>query len=192
LLEELQLCTVLSVGVVDGVQISLEISEGKFIGRLEFAVVLVVFLYCVVGEVYEFVVEVFHVELLGGCSDVAVLVPVALLIAVDAADADVGADVELPLLVEEGHDVLLDDVGARTALFVDGVRPDNGLYLFDAFHHLDSGASVGVLAGFDQPGVAAFGFEPLHWLVLYLFVLVGNGVSSSLELFLKLAELLIV
>jgi len=190
-LEELVLGGVFSVGVVDCVKVSLEVSEGEFIGRFEFAVVFVVLLYCVVGEVYEFVVEILHVELLGGSADVAILIPVPLLVAVAAVDADVGTNVEFAFLVEEGHDVLLDYVGAWTSLFVHCVCSYYCFDLLDALHYLYSCASVCVLAWFDEPGVATFGLEAFHRLVFGFLVFVVDGVCPSVELFLKLREFLI-
>ncbi len=55
--------SVFRIGVVDRVKVALKISIGQFVGRLEFAVILVVFLDCIVSEMYKLVVEVFHVEL---------------------------------------------------------------------------------------------------------------------------------
>jgi hypothetical protein len=89
----------------------------------------VVFLNGVVGEVDEFIVEVFHVELLGSRTDVAVLIPVTFLIAVAAVDTYIGTNVEFTLLVQEGHYVLLNYVGAGSALFVYSVCTNYGFDL---------------------------------------------------------------
>ena len=83
LLVEFVLLSVFVV-VVHSIKVSLEISVRQLIGRLEFAIILMVLLHCVVCEVYKLVVQVFHIELLGSSSDVAVLEPIALLVSVYA------------------------------------------------------------------------------------------------------------
>ena len=72
-------------------------------------------LHCVIREMDKLIVEIFHVELLGSSSYVAILEPIAFLMSVDARQANVASNVKFPLLVKERHDVLLHYVGSRTA-----------------------------------------------------------------------------
>ena len=64
LLVEFVLLSVFVV-VVHSIKVPLEISVRQLVGRLEFAIILMVLLHCIVGEVYKLVVQVFHIELLG-------------------------------------------------------------------------------------------------------------------------------
>jgi hypothetical protein len=63
----------------------------------------------------ELIIKILHVKFLRGGPDVAVLVPIPLLVAIDACDADVGANVKFAFLVEKWHDVLLKDMGPLLA-----------------------------------------------------------------------------
>lgn len=105
-----------------------------------------ILLHCIVGQVNKLVIKVLHVELLRSSTDVAILIPVPFLIAVRTADANVRPNVELSLLIQEGHYVLLDDMSTRATLFVHCVCSDNSLNLLNTFHHLYSCSSVGVFA----------------------------------------------
>lgn len=78
-----------------------------------------VLLNCIVSEMYELVVEIFHIEFFRGSSNVSVLKPIPFLIAIDASNADVRSNIEFSLLVEERHNVLLDDMSAWPSHFVD-------------------------------------------------------------------------
>jgi hypothetical protein len=66
----------------------------------------------------EFIIQIFHVELFGSSPDITILIPISLLVSINTSYADIGSDVELSLLVEKGHYVLLDDVGARPPHFI--------------------------------------------------------------------------
>ena len=168
-LEELQLGAL--AGVYGGVEVALEVGVADFVGGLVFAVVFVVFLHGIVGEVDEFIVEVLHIELLAGGADVTVLVPVALEMPVETGHYHVSAYVELAFLVEEWVYVLLDDMGAGASLAVHSLPPHYLSDLLNAIHHLDSHALVGVLAGLHQPGVPPAGLEAGCVFILLLFFL---------------------
>ena len=193
LLIKLQLVSILSIRVVNSIKIALEIGEGKLVSWLEFSVVFVVFLDGIVGQMDKLVVEIFHIEFFGGRADVAVLIPVTFLIPVDASHANVRPDVELALLVEKRHDVLLNDVRASSAHFVSLVTLDDLNDLIDALNDLDAGSSVCVLAWLNKPSVALFSLEAmLKLLVLLLLLFVLDIFSAFLILFLEFSEFLIV
>lgn len=152
-----------------------------------------VLLHGIVGEMNELVVKILHIELLGSCPNVSILIPVPFLISVDAGHADVGADIELAFLVEEGHDVLLDDVGTSPAHFVHLVTLDNLSDLLDGLYDFNAGASVGVLSRFDEPSVSFLGFGGvLELLVLLLLLFLLQTLGPLLKLLLEPEELLII
>ena len=85
---------------------------------------------------------------------VAVLVPVALQVSVDRGGHGVAANVEFAILVEQGPlDVLLDDVAALVAVHL--LRLDQLLDVVEVAADLDTAATIGVLAGLDDPQIVA-------------------------------------
>lgn len=121
------------------------------------------------------------------------MIPVTFLISVDASHADVRSDVEFAFLVEEWHDVFLDDVGTSSAQFISFVAFDDFNDLIHAFYYLDASSSVCVLTWFDKPSISLFSLEAmLKLLVLLLLLLVLDELSTLLILFLELCELFIV
>lgn len=151
-----------------------------------------VLLDCIVGEMDESIVEVLHVEFFGGCADVAVLVPIAFLIPVDAGDANIRSDIKFSFLVEEGHDVLLNDMSARATHFVNPISADDLFDLLQTFHDLNTCASVRVLSRFDQPRISFFRLKTVFKLLILLFLLLLlNTFCPPLILLLKFFELLV-
>ena len=151
------------------VKVFLKIREAEFIGIFEFAVAFRLFLNGVVGEVDELVVELFERELLAGGADVAVLVPIGLDVALDAGEKHEHADVELAFVVEKGVlDVFLDDVGVFVVV---------DLHVMDVVEDVDALASVGLLAGLDDPDCRPKG--PPEFVELFLR---GDVVSEWDEL----------
>ena len=67
---------------------------------------------------YELIIEIFHGKLFGCSSNVSILKPVSLLVAINARHADIRPYVELSFLVQKGHDIFLDDMGTRTTHLV--------------------------------------------------------------------------
>lgn len=174
------------------IQITLKISKGQLISRLKFTIILMVLLHGIVSKMNELVIKILHIELLGCSTNVSVLIPVPFLISVDACHADVGADIKLAFLVEEGHDVLLDDVGTSSAHFVHLVTLDYLSDLLDGLDDFNTGASIGVLSRFDKPSISFLGFGGvLELLVLLLLLLLFQTLSSLLEFLLEPEELLI-
>lgn len=53
------------------------------------------FLHCIVGKVDHAVAGIIEVELLGGSTDVAIVIPVSLEAPVDSGDQNVASDIEL-------------------------------------------------------------------------------------------------
>jgi len=148
LLIEFVLLPVFIVGVVDSIQISLEIGIGQFIGGLKLSIIFVMLLNSIVCEVNEFVVEVFHVELFRSSPDVSVLEPIAFLVSIDASQTHVASNVELSLLVKERHDVLLHNVSTRAPQSINFFSLNDLLYLLKTLDHLYPIASIRILAWF--------------------------------------------
>lgn len=95
-------------------------------------------------------------------------------------------------MVEEWHDVLLDDVGACSTHFVHLVTLDDLSDFLDGLNDFNASASVGVLARFDKPSVSFLwlgGMLELRVLLLLLFLL--QAFSSLLKFLLKSEKLLI-
>lgn len=121
------------------------------------------------------------------------MIPVPFLISVDACYTDVRSDVELALLVEKGHDVLLDDVGTSSPHFIRFILFDDLNDLVDAFNNLNTCPSVCVLAWFDKPSIAFFCLETMfELLILYLLLLIFDEFSTFLILFLEFEKFFIV
>lgn len=151
-----------------------------------------VLLYGIIGEMDELVVEILHVELFSSGANVAILIPISFLIAVDAGHADVRADIEFAFLVKEGHDVLLDDVGASSAHLVHLVTLDDFPDFLDGLNDFNASASVGVLARFHKPSISFLGLGGmLELLVLLLFLFLLQTISSLLKFLLEPEKLLI-
>ena len=137
-----------------------------------------------------FVGKVLHVKLFAGCSDIAVLVPVSLLVPIHTRQQDVCPDVKFSLLVKEGHYVLLQDVSPWPTQLVDFVLSDNLLDFFETFDDLNPCSSVGVLARFDKPGIPLLGSEAIFKLLALLFLLLLlDGLGSPIVLFIEEAKL---
>lgn len=183
---------IISVGVVDSVQVPLEISVGQFVGWLVLPVVFVIFLDCIICQMNKLVVQIFHVELFRGRSDIPILVPIPFLIAVNAGEAYVTPYIELAFLIEKRHDILLNDVGARPTHFVCGVLSNDLLNLLQTLNNLYAGPPIRILPRFNQPSVPFFGFKSILELLILLFLFfLLDAVRSSLVLLLKLFKLFV-
>jgi len=120
------------------------------------------------------------------------LVPIAFLVAVDACDENVGANVEFAFLVEEGHDVLLDYVSSRSAHLIDLVSFDDLLYFFDVLDNFNTCTSICIFTGFNKPRISFLRFEAIFKLLIFLFFLfLLYIISSPFIFFLEFLELLI-
>ena len=98
------------------VQVSLELVEGELVAGFVLPVVLRVLLNCIVCQVNE-LAAAFEAELFGAGSDVPLLVPPSL----PTTPKHPHSDIELAAIVEEGHDVPLDNVGTVLTVGVLGV-----------------------------------------------------------------------
>lgn len=151
-----------------------------------------VLLHGIVSEMDELIVEILHVKLLGGCSNVAILIPISFLIAVDACHADVGTNVELAFLVKERHYVLLNDVGTSSAHFVNLVTLDYLSDFLDSLNDFNASASIGVLSRLDKPSISLLGLGGvLELLVLLFLFFLFQALSPLLKFLLKPKKLLV-
>jgi hypothetical protein len=158
--------------------ILLKIGKAQFICIFVLAVVLGVFLDGIVGEMDHSVLEVFGCEFLGGCADVALLVPVGSEVAIEGGHQDVAAEVELALVIEEGHEVALHYVGTRLAVGSEPLRLHDLPHFLDSLYNVDPAALVGVLSGFDDPQTllgGLTGHEVVPLVVTFLLDVVGLG-----------------
>lgn len=106
MLEEVYVCV-----RVDLINIPLQFNESNLVALLVLAVIVKFFLDRIVRQVNHIALQVGQSKLLARGSDVAILVPVRLKIAIDAGEKHIHPDVELPFLVEERVvDVLLDNI----------------------------------------------------------------------------------
>ena len=138
------------------IEIPLKISKRYLVGRLKFAIIVMVFLNSIIGEVHKLIFEILYVEIFGGCSNIPFLKPVALLIPVDTTYTNVGAYIEFTLLVEEGHDVLLNDVSANSSHFINFIFLDNISNLFDSLNHLNVCSTISIFTRLHEPSVLLF------------------------------------
>lgn len=151
-----------------------------------------VLLHSIVSEMYKLVIEILHIELLGSCANVTILIPVSFLIAVDACHAYVGPDVEFAFLVKEGHYVLLDDVGARPAHFVNLITLDYLSNFLDGLDDFNTSASIGVFSRFDKPSISLLRLGGvLELLVLLLLFFFLQALCPFLKFLLEPEKLLI-
>ena len=81
------------------IKVSLELMIAEFVAFLVPAIVLSIFLYGVIGEMYELVSEVLVVVVFGGGADVALFVPIKFMSAVYCDHDHVGSDIEFAAVV---------------------------------------------------------------------------------------------
>jgi hypothetical protein len=133
-------------------QILLELGIGDLIIILKLAILFSLLLDGIVGEVDELVLEVLQAELLAGCADVALLVPVPLYHSVDCRQQDVAAKVEFTLVVKERVlEIFLD----YYCSFVYASLADESFYLWQRGEDCDAVAAVRVLPRFADPNIVA-------------------------------------
>jgi hypothetical protein len=84
-------------GRIGVVQVALELSIGELIGWFILLIILRVPLNGVIGEMDEYVVQIFKVKQFAASSNVPLSVPVSLNYSVDARHHNVVSDVELPI-----------------------------------------------------------------------------------------------
>lgn len=131
------------------VQVSLKVGEWEFVAGFVFAIILAFFLDGIICEVDHTIGQIFHVKLLASCSDVAVLVPIAFLYSIDTRNENITADVKFPFLVQKWHNVLLDNMSARSSLAICAISAYYLLDLLQTFHHFDAIATICILTRFN-------------------------------------------
>jgi hypothetical protein len=153
------------------IQVPLEVSKGEFISRLEFTIILMILLYSIISKVYEFIIEVLHIELFGSSADVPILEPIALLVPIHTCYADIHSNIELSLLVQKRHYVLLNYMRTRPTLLV-RLLPFHYLsYLFYRLHHFNTRTPVSVLSRLHQPGISLLRLKTIFKLLTLLLLL---------------------
>ena len=148
-----------------GIEVLLEVVVAELVAILILAVLVAVDLDGIVGEVDELVVGVAQLELVAAGADVALVVPVAAHLAVEAHQQHVAADVELPPVVQQRPvDVLLDYEGLLRVVLPRYLSLHPAVYLLEVAVDGDAVAAVGVLPGLHDP-------QPLLALLPRLLVL---------------------
>ena len=155
-MEKFQLVAGLDAWVVGAVEIPLKIRKRDLVGWLKFSIILMVLLNGIIGEMHKFIAEILHIKLFGSRSNIPILKPIALLIPVDTTYTNVGAYIEFTLLVEEGHDVLLNDVSANSSHFINFIFLDNISNLFDSLNHLNVCSTISIFTRLHEPSVSLF------------------------------------
>jgi hypothetical protein len=147
---------------------------------LELAVVGVLLLDGVVGEVH-LGLEVVYVELVGGCPDIAVLVPVGPIHPKEVGDQHEVPDIELPVVVKQGSiQVHLDYVGALGLLVLVFGGPSllqYSIQLVYLVYDCYALSLVAVLPRLDYPDVPGLGLLGVP--LLLLFGLLGRNSGPS-------------
>jgi hypothetical protein len=134
----------------------------------------------IIGEVDGSILEVLGRELLGGRPYVPLLVPVSSDVSVSRRHQDVATNVELPFVVEEGHQVSLDDVGARLSVGPDSLRVDDCFHFLHRVGHFYPTTLIGVFSRLDNPQlpppppVALLLFDEC----IFLFVVILHACST--------------
>lgn len=132
-------------------EVPFEFLKRQLVGRFVLAVVVAALLHGVVGEVHQTIAEAVQREELAGCTDVAVLVPVPLDCVVQRSYEHIAADIELALLVQERHDVALQD---KRSVFR-GMSANRLLDFFNARNNVDAGSPISILTRLDEPNASA-------------------------------------
>lgn len=61
-----------------------------------------VFLNGIISEMNKPIGKIFHIELLAGSPDIAILIPITLETAIDTSQENIGSNIKLSFLIEEG------------------------------------------------------------------------------------------
>ena len=140
------------------------------VARFKSAIVIALLLHGVVRQMNHAVRRVFQVVLPAASPQIPVRVPVRLQVAVDGRAEGVAPDVELPVLVQERLlNVFLNDVAASVAVHL--LRLDQALDVLQVATHLDTTASIRVLARLHNPElVAVLGVLSEHLVVLRIVI----------------------
>ena len=130
------------------------ISKTYFVSVLKLSIVSASVLDCIICKVNELGGEVFDVVFTTSCSQIAILIEVALHVAIDTGDQGVKPDVELPSLVEERpFTVLLNYVTALLA--VNDVIANDLSDLRQVLTNGDAAAPICVFARLHNPETLA-------------------------------------
>lgn len=142
---------------------------------------------------YKFIVEIFHVKLFGSCSYVPILVPITFLVTVYTCQAYIATDIKFAFLIEEGHNVLLKDMGTRSTHLIDCIFTDNLFNFLQTLNHLNTSTSISIFPRFNKPSISFLSFKPIFKLFLFLLLLfLLYNLSSSFIFFLKSTKLFII
>ncbi len=151
------------------------------------------FLYCIVCQVYKFVVKAFHVELLRSSSNVTILEPITFLMSIYTCKTDITPNVKFSFLIKERHNILLNNVSSQSSLCINFFSLYFLFDLLDTFHYLNSITSIGILPRLHQPGISFLGLKSIFKLLIFLFfLLLPNRLVSSCILFRKAHKIFII
>ncbi len=181
-----------------GIEISLELWIAEFVPGFEFSIFLTIALDSIIGKMDVDVINVIGVIVLRTGPDIAFVVPIVFGSWAHSDHEEVGADVELSLLVEEkvaqvGLDDELAALFARCELLSDR---------FKTWMHGYALTAVWVLRWFHDPYVFTFAFRLLwsrtsrelslvkilypHFILFFDIISLGNELIQRLFIFHKL------
>lgn len=132
--------------------------------------------------------KILEVELFACRPDVSFLEPIPLADSIRRSQANIRADIELPFIIKEGHNVLLQDVSTRSPHIVNLLVLDEGCDLLQRFSYCNACAAVSVLSGLHKPHISSF-YTWLDCTLLRLFELVVNLLLLLIVVLQKLWEL---
>ena len=139
------------------VQVPLKLSIGEFVGFFKLPIILWVLLNGIVGEVGVEIFTVLYIVLKWGCSNIALIEPIAFEFAIDTGHEHEVTDIKLSSIVEEGFfNVFLKNEGMQFTIFTPFFPFQSDLHIVQWGADVDSFASVGELTWFKDPDVHEF------------------------------------
>ena len=138
-----------------------------------------ILLYCIVSQVYKFIVQIFHVKLFRSSSNVTILKPVAFLMTINTSKTDIASNIKLSFLIKERHNVLLYNMSSWSPQSVNFFSFYLLLDLFNTFHNFNSVSSICILSGFYKPCISFLRFISILQLLSFLFFLLFLDILCS-------------
>lgn len=132
--------------------ISFKIRKANFIEILKFPILLSFFLYSIICEMDQFIIQILQSILFARCTHIPLLIPISFNETINASDEDVTTNIEFALIVQERilH-VFLYDKCTAISTFLGKKRAD----LRDRAYNLNTVAAIRVFSWFAYPDVTA-------------------------------------
>lgn len=123
-----------------------------FVAFLVFAVLIVVLLDGVVGEVDQQICGSFEGEVSRGCPDVSLREPVSFEYTVEGGQQKEVPDIKFTIFIEKrSFHIFLNDKSPKRSITIFLTRFDSKSYLFETITNCDTLTSIAILARFHDP-----------------------------------------